>query len=521
MDEEELLKSYAAGERNFSGIILPEANLSGANLSGANFSYANLSVANLSGANLQEANLSHAKLNVARLSGSNLTRANLNGAILNVANLVRADLSGASLVQAGLIRAELIRAELSNADLSRANLTGADLREATLRHAFLSGSNLSEVDLRGTSLTGAHLEGANLHGTDLSRSDLSGVDLRDADLRHANLNRTNLSGANLSGANLRWVDLSGSNLSWADLSEAKLSGTNLIGADLGNANLINTSLVHADLTQANLIRADWSGADLSGAILTGAKLYGVSRFGLRTEGLTCEWVDLSAIGDRSQVYHFTPEEFQQFFNPTPPTVSLVIDARLEHGANHLLAAAYSQIFQQYPTNNNPPSVEVGYRRTTIVFRLDSDEQLLPIAYVAILPFTEAQLTQQTIIDLVGVIRSNSLEEYLSLKEQDRIKQISTTISQLIRQVDRIKIPDNLTNSTRSNTFFQAPIQLGLTNSSDQSLTLYNHPLFGKRFVDTPDWYKSGHTSTLKVSKFNLPPASAIAEFFKGFYYLEK
>ena len=36
MTVEELLKKYAAGERNFAGINLTEANLSGVNLSGAN-----------------------------------------------------------------------------------------------------------------------------------------------------------------------------------------------------------------------------------------------------------------------------------------------------------------------------------------------------------------------------------------------------------------------------------------------------------------------------------------------------
>ena len=36
MNAKELLKRYAAGERDFSGMNLQEADLSGANLSGAN-----------------------------------------------------------------------------------------------------------------------------------------------------------------------------------------------------------------------------------------------------------------------------------------------------------------------------------------------------------------------------------------------------------------------------------------------------------------------------------------------------
>jgi len=521
MDEEEVLNRYEAGERDFMGILLTEANLSGVNLSEANFSGANLCVANLSGANLQGADLSKAKLNVARLSGCNLTKANFNRAILNVANLVRADLSGASLIQTGLIRAELIRAQLSNANLSRANLTGADLREATLRQANLSGANLSEVDLRGTSMIAANLEGANLHGTDLGRADLSGSDLRDADLRHANLSRANLSGANLSGANLRWVDLSGTNLSWADLSEAKLSGTNLIGADLSNANLVNCSLVHADLTQSNLIQVEWSGADLSGATLTGAKLHGVSRFGLKTDGMSCEWVDLSPDGDHTQVYHFTPDEFKQFFNPTPPTVSIIVDAQLDHAATFVLSAFYYQIAGQYPGMHQPPSIRVGYRRTTLIFRLDRDEELLPIAYLAILPFKDSTATQRNITEVMEIIRSPDMEDYLTIRDRKRIKQISKALSQVMSRVVRVKVGGDLPNPPGSEEFFSMPTQVSLTNSSDQSLNIYYHPSFGKRLLNSAAYFQASETATMKMQQLSVPTAEVVADFIRGFYILEK
>jgi uncharacterized protein YjbI with pentapeptide repeats len=74
MDANEVLKRYAAGERNFRqadwrGISLPKANLSGVDLSGAHLSNADLSGSDLSNANL----------NWAGLKGANLSRANLRG----------------------------------------------------------------------------------------------------------------------------------------------------------------------------------------------------------------------------------------------------------------------------------------------------------------------------------------------------------------------------------------------------------------------------------------------------------
>jgi very-short-patch-repair endonuclease len=142
MDASELLKRYAAGEREFPDVeIKPvnrvQANLSGADLSDANLSDAKLSCANLSGAYMSEANLSGADLSYADLSGADLSYANLNEAYLDCANLSGANLSGANLT----------RANLNEASLSGANLTGANLFETDLSYV-----DLSEVKLDGTIL---------------------------------------------------------------------------------------------------------------------------------------------------------------------------------------------------------------------------------------------------------------------------------------------------------------------------------------------------------------------------------
>ncbi|MBD2386316.1 pentapeptide repeat-containing protein [Cylindrospermum sp. FACHB-282] len=517
MTVEELLEKYAAGVLDFRGVNLSEANLSGIKLSGVNLSKANLSVVNLSGANLGESDFSYAQMNVARLSGAYLVGAILNNSSLNVANLIRADLSRAQLRGASLIRAELIRTNFSRADLFEANLTSADLRQATLRQANLRRANLSQANLRGCTLIEANLEMANLNATEMSSSDLSGANLRDSELKQANLSLANLSGADLSGANLRWADLSGANLTWADLSGAKLSGANLIGADLSNANLTNASLVHANLTQAKFIQAEWTGADLSGAMLTGAKLYATSRFGLKTEGITCEWVDLSPTGDRTIIQKFDAEDSRDFFNATSPTIRIVIDAPLEHEANFALAGAYYQIAQEYWGLKQPPTMESGPRRTVFTFRVDSDEALFPTAYITILPFQDGVTTQKNIYAIAEIIKSE-LHTPEDKKSPHLVKQLTLLIEEAISKANIIKqTKKNLEIAAKLN-FVKVPTQTILTNSSAQTLMVYDNPYFGKRLINHSALSPLVYNEISSESTNNiLPSSNMIMDFLRGFH----
>lgn len=167
MEPDELVRRYAAGERDFSGV-----DLSGANLAGVN-----------------------------------LAEADLSGADLSYANLSRANLSGAEMYDANLYGANLSRADLSRVEMSASVPGDTD------------GADLSEVDLSGASLRGADLFDINLSGADLSEADLSGADLGSVDLRNASLSQANLSEANLSGAKLGAADLSDANLSGANFQE--------------------------------------------------------------------------------------------------------------------------------------------------------------------------------------------------------------------------------------------------------------------------------------------------------------
>lgn len=520
MTIKELLERYASGQRDFGDLNLTESNLSRVSLSYANLSHAVLSIANLSGADLIGTDLSYSRMNVARLSGANLEDANLEGAILNVANTIRAKFDRAKLDRASLVRAEMIRASLVEASLIEADLSTADIRESCFDRVIASGANFSETDMRGSSIIGGDLSGANLTGSNLSKSNLTGSDLSRCEMRHARLQRANLSGVNLSGANLRWADLSGANLRWADLSKAKLSGANLIGADLSHSSLLETSFVHADLTQANLARADWEGADLSGATLTGAKLFGVARFHLRTQDMACEWVDISPNGDHSQICRFTPENFQKFFNQTPPIVEIAIDRPIDREANLALAQIYHAIGEETPDAIEPPSIEADYRRTILRFRVETDDRLFPMLFAAILPFSDARATHQAMSQTIRLIQTKS-NEVLGVKEANQAAKLSVSLLQTLRRIAPLQKQIQPMISKFDVEFLRAPTQTSLRNSSDLRLQIYGNPRFGKRFLDAMELSAIPESFLRTKGEAIVPTSREILKFVQGFYSLDQ
>ncbi|MCY7392549.1 MAG: pentapeptide repeat-containing protein [Leptolyngbyaceae cyanobacterium CAN_BIN12] len=522
MNAEEILNQYASGERNFPAVNLTEANLSGVNLSKANLSGANLTVANLCGSNLSEADLSKAKLNVAKLSGANLTKANLYEANLNVANLTLADLSKAEMRQASLVRAEMARADLSGANLSYANLSGADLKDAKLRGVNLSHANLSRADMKWATFTGANLSMANMHGADLSSADLSGADLSHTELRQATLSRANFQGVNLSGANLRWADLSGADLSWADLSGARLSGANLTGVNLSNANLLGTILVHADLTRASLIDVDWAGADLSGATLSGAKLHGVLRFGIKTEGMICEWVDLSPNGDQSKIYKLDAASMNAFFHEAPPTVCLTVDATFDQEAHYALAIAYRQLATHYQVSMEPPNIQIGRRRTTLTFEIQDDTQLFMTTYLAICPFNDAVHAQSNLLSVLDILQSANSGS--KLKNSNLVHWVNRTLNIIRGNTEPFTFASELATLLAKVKFFDSPTQMTLMTSTNQSLAIYNNPHFGKRLKPaTGNAGNAGNTVpaiALEEKQPSLPAIGLLIEFIHSFQEIE-
>jgi Pentapeptide repeats (8 copies) len=91
---DELLERYAAGERDFMDVCLPEkSELTGVSLAGAI-----LLGANLSGVNFTDVNLTNCDLRYSWLYGTNLTRANLEGANIDYCHALGAIFINASLL---------------------------------------------------------------------------------------------------------------------------------------------------------------------------------------------------------------------------------------------------------------------------------------------------------------------------------------------------------------------------------------------------------------------------------------
>ncbi len=478
LNAEEILSRYGQGQRRFIRSELQRIRWQGQNLSGADFNASNFAEAQLQQANFSQANLSNSQM-----------------------------------VKAQLTEAQLVGTWIKRTDLQGAILQGADLREAKLKQACLAYAQMEGADLKKASLIATNLEHANLKGADFTQAVLSGADLRFAELRHANFRRANLSGANLSGANLRWADLSGANLRWADLSGARLSGANLAGADLSNAILSEASLVHADLSQAKLNRVDWAGADLSQTTLTGAKLYETSRFGLKTDDLVCEWVDLSSAGDRSLVHHLGPQEAQHFFRPSQPLVRVIIDAPMEPYSHVVIASFYHQIARKFPLLESPPSIQLTQRRATLTFNLSEESHLLAIAYLVVQPFKEAKAPQHTILAMLKTLQE--LDGELSPLEQTAIGQSAHHLKPLVGQLTPVTMPGGETAN-----FFDSPIQVLLQNSSGAPLTLYQNPQFGKRIVNISGAITRSLGLPQEARRSARIQAEQAREFLRGFYLLD-
>ncbi|MEO0407524.1 MAG: pentapeptide repeat-containing protein [Cyanobacteria bacterium P01_A01_bin.135] len=122
-----LIQANICSAQNFSGVVIKNADLSGAYLRDANLSGANLSGTNLSNADLSNADLSSSNTNLSgtNFSGANLSSADLSNTNLRNAYLRDADLSGAVFRSANLSNADLINADFSSADVEQCIMTGS------------------------------------------------------------------------------------------------------------------------------------------------------------------------------------------------------------------------------------------------------------------------------------------------------------------------------------------------------------------------------------------------------------
>ena len=236
MKAEELLRRYAAGERDFDKLNLTSlGSLREECLVDVNFRHANLTGANLIGANLIGANLTGANLTGADLTQAELIETNFNGADLT--NTIFKDtLFCQTIMPYGTIKNDPTRI-LTSEEFLKAYAAG----ERRFPSIVILRADLSNKDLRGINL----IHGNSMfdrHRSHLSKANLSSTNLEECRLARTNFLGSNLSGANLKRAGLRGTDFSYTNLRGANLLYAETEGVNFTGADLTGAEVDSHSL---------------------------------------------------------------------------------------------------------------------------------------------------------------------------------------------------------------------------------------------------------------------------------------
>lgn len=219
---EDLLAAYGRGERNFKGIHLDHADLSGCDLSGID------------------------------LSEASLVETVWNGTDLKESTFCKADLTGASLSRCNLSKSDLSWANLSNAALVGADMRKCSARAANFSNALMLRTRLNDADCLGAIFTHVNATAALFESTNLECADLSHVTMMNA---------------SLCGANCSWANLASARLNWANLSWCLLDAADLHGANLTGALLRAASLTYADLEDAVFTGADLYFAELSGALV--------------------------------------------------------------------------------------------------------------------------------------------------------------------------------------------------------------------------------------------------------------
>lgn len=123
----QVLRTYAQGIRNFSGIDLRKTPMTGVSLREIILNGSNLSKIDLSKANLSHSSLIRVNLNLANLNQAILTQVNLTSSFLTKANFQEAHLEKANFTSAILHSVNFQEAHLAKANFSRADLTKARL----------------------------------------------------------------------------------------------------------------------------------------------------------------------------------------------------------------------------------------------------------------------------------------------------------------------------------------------------------------------------------------------------------
>jgi uncharacterized protein YjbI with pentapeptide repeats len=212
INRETFLKRYHDGERDFQGVNLRNADLSGLSLREVNFQRADFKGANLNNIDFGSVDLREANLEETQLRGSILYQVTCNNASFFKADFYQANIKLSKLKNTNFQQTNLVQATLEDNTVTDANFSKANLKNATLKNVIFDHSNLTGANLIGAlvigsfqdvNLTEAKLAGANCDLTNFRNAILISADLRGTYLATANLSQANLKNANLSRAILK------------------------------------------------------------------------------------------------------------------------------------------------------------------------------------------------------------------------------------------------------------------------------------------------------------------------------
>ena len=117
-----------------------------------------------------------------------------------------------------------------------------------------------------------------------------------------------------------------------------------------------------------------------------------------------------------------------------------------------------------------------------------------------------------------MIASQDANEKLITIQQ--IQQLTNLLEQAKQNTIPIKETTKILGIAAKLNFFQAPTQTVLTNSNAKNLMIYDSPHFGKRLIDHPQIEADLYEDELsELSKSRQPSLNMIADFFKGFHYI--
>ncbi len=233
---------------NLSNQDLTKTFLYKSDLSGANLSNSNLSVVYFGDIVLKDTNLTKTLLYEADLSlalNKDLSGTILNDAQITHSNLVGIDFSGKDLTGVNFYRSDLTAQDFTNnitffgndfvkTKLSNANFEGVDLSaKKTLFTIFKNKAYLKNLGIEKiiTDLFG------QVNHVLIVSMEVRGNDLAVGYMVINNFSYANLENTNFKNSDLKVVNFQSANLTNADLSGADLSNANLNGAILDGANL--------------------------------------------------------------------------------------------------------------------------------------------------------------------------------------------------------------------------------------------------------------------------------------------